>query len=85
MFRTIGKNPPKNAGKFADSKSLNGKAHHLEVGTDNMFIGAKSSGHIHFPDYGVQERAKPIYPSLPQIKIGSGQNNYVSDIKHNFK
>jgi len=53
MFRSITINPPVRPGKHADEKSLWGKAHHLPYGNDNEFIGAKSTSHNAFPDWGV--------------------------------
>jgi hypothetical protein len=53
MFRTISKNPPETTGKKADEKSMWGKATHFNTGDDNEFIGAKSSLHRSFVDYGV--------------------------------
>jgi len=39
-------------GKRADEKSLWGKASHFDVGKDNEFIGAKSTLHSSFINYG---------------------------------
>ena len=43
MFRTITENPPERPGKYADEKSAFGKATHYHIGTDNEFVGAKST------------------------------------------
>ncbi len=56
MFRTISKNPPEKTGKKADEKSLWGKASHFNVGDDNEFVGAKSTLHSSFVNYGAQPK-----------------------------
>jgi hypothetical protein len=53
MFRSITINPPVRPGKYADEKSLWGKANHYPVGSDNEFIGAKSTTQNAYPDWGV--------------------------------
>lgn len=63
MFRTISENPNKPAGKYADSLSLNGKATHFNVGTDNEFIGAKSTNSSIFVNHGAVSRRPRCEPA----------------------
>lgn len=63
MFRTMTENPNKPAGKLSDKNSLNGKATHYNVGTDNEFVGAKSTATSTFVNYGAVSRRPRCEPA----------------------
>lgn len=78
-------NKPDTSGKFADHKSMNGKATHFDFGTDVPVPGAKSSQQTAFPNYGPQARATMIRPAKAQVNIGDVPTNYESLAKGSFQ
>lgn len=80
MFRSITINPPTRPGKYADEKSLWGKANHYAVGNDNEFIGATTTTKNAFPDWGVCQRRAEIRQPPVSVCLGSASINYTSNI-----
>lgn len=84
MFRTISENPNKPAGKFADAKSLNGKATHFVIGEDNEFVGAKSTIQRSFVDHGAVKRRDRCEPPKSEISLGNFPMDYNSNSMHSY-
>lgn len=90
MFKTISENPPNNKGKYADEKSLNGKATHYTDGTrtDNEMIGAKSTLHTAYPNpnvHGTVERTKRCEPPKVTVYLGSTTTDFTSSTMGTYK
>lgn len=84
MFRSITENPNKPVGKFADHKSMHGKATHYNVGEDNEMVGAQSTLQSSFINYGAVSRRARCDPPATQVNLGDFKTEYNSNSMRSY-
>lgn len=79
MFRTITQEPDAKPGKFADEKSLWGKAHHHEMGDDTI-KGIQATSAETFSGMPGEKR-NPIRQPPCQVHLGTDSCEFKSEAK----